>query len=468
MNIVLRKYLGNLLYKGLDFVAAALAWTFLFIFRRIYNENGNFNFENLQDKNYLFGIILIPIFWLIFYKITDSYGEIYRMSRLKTFFKTICVSIIGIVIIFFVFLLDDHLNSYKDYYNSLFVLGATHIGLTLLFRLSILAIAKGNIKNGSVGYNTLLIGNGDRAIEIFNDLNKKPKGYFFKGYICANQNKSIKDLQYLGHTNTLNDVIASHGIEEVIIAPEVIKKQEIQTILNSLNGSSVIIKVSADLYDIMLGNVRMDHILGVPLIAIKSELMPTWQRFMKRIMDILVSAFTLFILSPMLAFVAIRVKLSSPGPIFFQQERIGKGGIPFNIIKFRSMLHNAERYGPKLSTDTDKRITKWGKVMRKYRLDEFPQFWNVLRGDMSLVGPRPERQYYIDQIIEKAPHWNQLLKVKPGITSWGQVKYGYASEVDEMVDRLKFDILYIENMSISLDIKIILYTFNTLLKGEGK
>jgi lipopolysaccharide/colanic/teichoic acid biosynthesis glycosyltransferase len=174
------------------------------------------------------------------------------------------------------------------------------------------------------------------------------------------------------------------------------------------------------------------------------------------------------ILSPVILMSMLRVKLSSKGPIFYKQERIGLNGKPFDIIKFRSMHVEAEKDGPQLSNDNDNRVTSWGKVMRKWRIDEIPQFFNVLKGDMSIVGPRPERRYYIDLISKEAPHYKHLLKVRPGITSWGQVKYGYASNVQQMIQRLKFDILYIENMSISLDIKILFYTILVLFQGKGK
>ena len=176
----------------------------------------------------------------------------------------------------------------------------------------------------------------------------------------------------------------------------------------------------------------------------------------------------LILLTPVYLFAAIMVKMGSKGPVFYSHERIGKNGKPFTMYKFRSIVQDAEKDGPQLSSKTDPRITSFGRFMRKTRIDEIPQFWNVLKGDMSMVGPRPERRYYIDKIVERAPHYKYLHKVRPGITSWGQVKYGYAENVDEMVERLKYDVLYIENMSLIVDLKILIYTVLIVLQGRGK
>ena len=221
------------------------------------------------------------------------------------------------------------------------------------------------------------------------------------------------------------------------------------------------------MYDILTGRVRMSAILGVPLIQISHQLMPAWQENIKNIIDIVLSILALAVLSPLCIFLIIGVKLSSKGPVFYSHERIGRYGKPFTIYKFRSMYVNAELNGPELSSKNDTRITKFGRFMRKSRLDEIPNFFNVIKGDMSLVGPRPERKYYIEKITKRAPHYLHLLKVKPGITSWGQVKFGYAEDVDQMVKRLKYDMIYLDNMSLYVDIKIIIYTLLTIVRRKG-
>jgi exopolysaccharide biosynthesis polyprenyl glycosylphosphotransferase len=455
-----------------DFIAAAISWLALFLYRKNVIEavKHGYQIPVNQDIKLFLGLIFIPLFWIFIYAMTGHYQYILRRSRLKELENTLFCSIVGVLILFFLFILDDSVSNYQDYYTSLGVLFLFHFFTTLVLRLLNATYTISKFRKRIWGYRTLVIGTGETAEQLLEEL-KNPnvyEGFQIIGLVKITAQDTQNNLPILGSWDELVSLISHYKIEDVIIANEDAESHVVPKIIDTIQNQEVHVKMLPSEYNMVMGMVKMNNILGAKLAEVDFEVMPYWQKFVKRGMDIVLSLLALIFCMPLFMVIATLIRFDSKGPIFFTQERIGYKGIPFKIIKFRSMFVDAESSGPRLSSESDDRRTRIGIFLRKSRLDELPQFFNVLLGQMSLVGPRPERQFFIDQIIDKAPLYKRLHRVKPGITSWGQIKYGYAESVAEMIERMKYDVFYLENMSLGLDIKIMFNTALTMIQGRGK
>ncbi|MBP6459328.1 MAG: sugar transferase [Crocinitomicaceae bacterium] len=464
----MKHFLNKYSLLVIDLLSSSLSWILFYCFRKIFIEEVQIEYTN----SFYIGVFIIPLFWILIYTLQGTYIYIKKLFRIKIITLTIVGNLIGSVLIFFLLLLDDYIPNYETLYYSFLALFSIHLFIISIPRYIFTSIIVRRIQNRKSGFKTLIIGNLNKATQIYKEISglKISNGNQIIGFINTNNSvSSYNDLpKHLGDLSSIKDVIQKNKIEEVIIAIENEEHSLLNRLIALFSGVGITIKIIPDDYDLLSGSLKSTNLFDVLLFEIPSNTMPVWQKSVKRMIDIIISLFSLLLLSPLYIIISIGVKKSSIGPVFYSQERIGKNGMKFDIIKFRTMYIDSEKDGPQLSSTHDNRITPFGRFLRKTRLDEFPQFINVLKGDMSLVGPRPERQFFIDKISEREPHYLQLTSVKPGITSWGVVKFGYAENIDQMIQRMKYDLLYIKNMSLALDFKIMFYTFITIIKAKGK
>lgn len=452
-----------------DFLSASVAWLLFNVLRfEVFavHEGVSTLSSYLQYPYVIAGQILIPFFWLVLYYFSGYYNKPFGKSRLTELFSTFVMALLGTVIVFLTLLLDDIPRSTSVYYKLFFGLFGLQFIFTYIPRLLITQSGLRKIKSREWAMNVLVIGAGSRAVKIAGDLYRM--GYNIYGFVREDDHFPVKAEaeRILGKVDDIPSLMSSGQVDEIVLAVETKEHKALLCILYSLYRYKRPIKVLADKLN-MLSKIQIKTIRGIPLVDVTDNNFSSVEKNIKFFVDKACSLVALILLSPLFVYIAWRVKRDSPGPVFFCQERIGYLGKPFMIHKFRTMYVDAEESGPLLTSEDDGRITPFGRIMRKYRLDELPQFWNVLKGDMSIVGPRPERKYFIDEIVKTAPYYYLLHNVRPGITSLGMVKYGYAGSVDKMIERLEYDILYYENMSLTFDLTILIYTVKTVITGKG-
>ena len=426
-----RRKKQQLLYVFIDILSSLLVWGCFLIFRWLVYDGRVFSIDSVLVPmfNFYTPLLTYPIGCLVIYYLSGYYLRPLRKPYLRELLRTFVSALIISFGAFFIFIIDDPVTQYERYFTSLLVLFALQFLGSYIPRWLVTYISH----------------------KLDNDI---PRTYTIH---------TMKEVEQFEQAHTVEPY------DEVILDfKSKTKENDIYTLINRLYPRNVEISVVPSLYDMLTGAAMIDEVSDQPLIHITEHKMSDTELCIKRAFDIVVSVAMLILLSPLYLILTLLVWYSSKGPVFYRQERIGLHGLPFEIIKFRTMCVHAETETPQLSADNDPRITKVGKWMRKYRLDELPQFWNILRGDMSIVGPRPERRYFINQIEEKAPYYCMIYKIRPGLTSWGPIKVGYTDTLDKMIRRLNYDIVYIENMSLTLDIKIMFHTIGVIFNGKGQ
>ncbi len=464
----MNKKLEKILVLTVDFFTISLAW---FIYYQLRVSSGWF--ELLSMPEFLIPMFVIYFYWLIIFTFVGMYRTWFAESRLDELSTLFKASFVGIFILFFLIFIDDYING---------VGSATRILIFIYWGLFLILVGTGRllIRNfqrkllikGIGRKNALVVGFNSKAHEIHDQVNEHPSlGLDIVGYVSIkelSQHINYNGTQILGKVSSLPEIIDKYDAKEIIIALEKEDRDELVEIIAICEPKNVGLKIVPDLYEILSGQARTSQLYGIPLIDVMPQLMPEWEKKIKRLLDIIVSLIILIVTLPVTLITAVVIKLDSEGGIFFKQERCGINGKIFKIYKFRSMKKDAEKTtGPVWSQKDDPRITRVGKFIRKVRIDEIPQMMNVLNGEMSIIGPRPERPFFVEKLSQQIPYYKRRLKVRPGITGWAQVKHKYDETIEDVKIKLRYDLFYIENMSLRMDFKILFRTIFVVLLGKG-
>lgn len=453
-----------------DVITISFAWTMYYMLRV---NSGIVSIT--MEPDYWSPMAVVTLFWVFVFFVVGLYRPWYAASRFDEMTLLFKTSVLGCCLLFFVIFFDDAGTTVGPSVRMLMLL---YWVLFLLFvgmgRLVVRSVQRRLLSAGIGVHPTLIVGSAARSRELFDEVALYPAlGYRVVGFVRIERpdrrraSRWDHGVKILGGLDDLPEIIQGENIRDVLIALDSKDHSRLLEIIAKCSGYPVGLKIIPDLYDIISGQARTNQIYGFPLIEISPQLMPPWEAVMKRVIDVGVSAVTLVLGAPVWLIIAAVIKAESAGPVLYKQERVGRDGEPFNIFKFRSMRTDAEKQGAQWAQKKDPRVTKVGYWLRRLHLDEFPQLWNVLRGNMSLVGPRPERPVFVEQLAKQIPLYKRRLKVRPGITGWAQVKHKYDESIEDVKKKVQYDLFYIENMSLRMDFKIMLSTVYHMLLGRG-